>query len=220
MVESVMPATANLLQSSSRMGRSNSSPAPSSPASTPPGVYRLDKQLLVPRGADLSRACLVCGKPAVDGAIVRRLPAARWVTRQAVGPAAASAMFWWDAIAFVLSIAMFAFDYPARRKRVVKIGFCEAHRGKYFGYRWGGVLAGIMGLVLMVWMIASRRLPDWLQPILFIAGAGLLLTSYFLRASVPTLRLVRETKAGMWVGGAGKPFLEMYPPAPVVSAPK
>jgi hypothetical protein len=61
-------------------------------------------------------------------------------------------------------------------------------------------------------------LPDWLQPIVFIIGGLLIVAFIYFRYTTPTLQLTRETKDGMWVKGAGKPFLKLYPPLPAPPA--
>ena len=188
-----------------------SSPSLAAPV---PGVYRRDRQLLVQRGADLSRACLVCARPASGGPIVRRLSVARWLTRKPVGGGGGSIMFWWDLIAFIFSMVWFVVDYPTRRKRIVKIGFCDSHRGKYVGFRWGGLVAKVLGLPLVIVGLFAQHLPPGLEPALFVVGMLLFMTGIFLPWAAPRVRLASETKDGMWVEGAGTPFLELYPPMP------
>jgi hypothetical protein len=191
------------------------SPGSASPTAT---IFQQDNQLLVHRGDDLSHACLVCAQATVGGPIVRRLSAARWITRKAMGPAVASTMFWYDLIVFIFSTVWFIVDFPARRKRIVKIGFCDSHRAKYFTFRWGGVLAAIVGTALIIASIFAQHLPDSLQPIVFIIGGLLIVLAIYLRVSAPNLQLTRETKDGMWLKGAGKPFLKLYPPLPAPPA--
>ena len=185
----------------------------SSPAPPISGVHRRDNLLLTPRGSDISNACLVCAKASVGGPIVRRLPAARWMTRRATG-GGGTLLLVWDVIAFILSLVGFIVDYPVRRKRIVKIGFCDFHRRRYFGFRRGGLAAALLVPVLIAIGIFVHHMPSWLTPILIAAGVASVMGAIFLPMQAPKLELVSETSEGMWVKGAGKPFLELYPSLP------
>jgi hypothetical protein len=127
-------------------------------------------------------------------------------------------MFWWDVITYCFSAVWFVVDFPARRKRVVKIGFCDRHRASYFLRGWGGILAWIAGLGLVAAAIFWQRLPDWLHPLVFIAGALLIVLAIYLRATAPGLKLVGETKEAMRVSGAGEGFLKAHSTATVAAA--
>jgi hypothetical protein len=180
----------------------------------PAQIYRQDKLLFVPRGADLSHACLVCAQPTVGPPIKRHLPASRWLSRQSSALTASWLMLVWDMVAFLISSIWWLVDARDRRERVVLFGLCAKHRQKYLLCRWSGWIGGILGTAAFVVAIFNEHLPDWLNSVLIGIGVAGLMTAFFAPSSAPTLQLTGENPHGMWVRGAGRPFAEQYPTLP------
>lgn len=121
-----------------------------------------------------------------------------------------------DLLEFLVSIVWFVVDFPARRKRIVKIGLCAAHRRNYFLCRRGAwVAAGLTIPLLAVAFFVPLREP-WASLTLFV-GLPMLFAAIFLPWGAPALRLVSEKAGNMWIVGAGKGFLKLYPDFPARS---
>ena len=107
-------------------------------------IYRHEKLLLIERGADLSHACLVCGKATAGPPIERHLSAAHCASRKGIMQSS-WLMLLWDLLALVLSAVWWLFDWRARRERVILFGLCARHRKKYVLCRWSAWIGGIAG---------------------------------------------------------------------------
>lgn len=164
-------------------------------------VWRDGGKLMTTTSAALPPQCVKCAAPA-DGFY---------------GPRTFS---WYHPLLILLilvNILIFAIvALIVRKKAVVQVGLCAAHRAsRTRAIVWAWVLGLPAVPVIIAGVIAADELDmDWLAPAGLLSGLGMLLAAIIIgmawgRILVPTKINARFA----WFKGAGNDFLALFPPA-------
>ena len=193
-----------------------------------PGVFRDGKLLVVVRGADISRYCLCCGRPATGNRITKHLftPMDTSTSGSSHGTTGSDPL---SAILLVIQLILLLFfllmlvaEWFSSRKRTVTFGLCELHHRQRKNLKtlvWCCIFAGIGLMVLGIKL--ANHLPHpatWLATTAclgtFTGGALLWVAAIILGTRAPSLSLRKEQAAMLWVKGAGESFLNAQTPLP------
>jgi hypothetical protein len=178
----------------------------------PPALLHIEREgdrLVVPRGADFSAYCFRCAGKSVGRPIVKYLRVDKsGLFHKPVGPAATfGALFYLDALEFLLWLIWWVVDWPKSRKRRVVFDLCAEHGRRRRLFRMITILSLPMGVVLVIVGIFGT-FPDSMELFAIAPGIALLVTGLIIAACGSDPRLAGESAHFLWVKGAGKPFLE------------
>jgi hypothetical protein len=154
-------------------------------------VWRSDRRMVLRSETPLPDRCVRCNSPAQGFRLKRKL-------------------YWhepWYYLLILISILVYAIvAICVRKKAVIHIGLCEAHRTERKWFITGSWMAALLGLGLLIAGIAGYG--GWLA----LVGIVLLLGAAICGAAKgPVVSAARIDGGFAWVKGAGQPFLADLP---------
>jgi hypothetical protein len=172
-------------------------------------IEREGDRLVVPRGADFSARCFRCAEKSVGRPIVKYLRVDKsGLFHKPVGPAATSgALFYLDALEFLLWLIWWIVDWPKSRKRRVVFGLCAEHSRRRRLFRKITFLSLPTGVALVIAGIFGK-FTDSMELLAIGPGIALVVTGLIIAVCGSDPRLAGESAHFLWVKGAGKPFLD------------
>src|SRR5260221_9181369 len=127
------------------------------------GVFRDGDKLVAHRGADLSRFCICCGRPAAGKPIVRHLnersSSSDYDSRSRDDGGIAALL---SLVMLIASLWTYVGEWRASRTRTVTFGLCELHQRQRRSASWIIGVTFVAGLILLAggtWGFMSRGGP-------------------------------------------------------------
>ncbi len=181
-----------------------------------PGAFRDGKYLVVRRGANLSRFCLCCGRPANGKPIVKRLWLSSGVHTASGGSGASGIFAILQIIILLFGLFVLASEWLDSRKRKVTFGLCQPHytrRLALMAGAWAAFIGSIAALIVGVHLMptasaAMQGTRFWMAVALIVAAPLLGCATFFLGYYVPSLGAYKEVAGELWLKGAYPPFLD------------
>ena len=169
------------------------------------------RELIVPRGGDISQACMRCGGPTALR-FARRLSRARSGDLQKLRGSSAIEGFLvlLELIQLLIFLLSKADDLTTANDRKLTYGLCARHAKVRRLMLWSLPISVLCGIALLVWVLRRTDLSAAVG-LSAIMLAGFMLVSpiftYFYR---PGPRLSGENPTYLWIKGCGKGFLDAY----------